>query len=34
MSDAKVRVEDFGSEEQAKTVEDLTKSEYKISSLS
>ena len=29
MSDAKVRVEDFGSEEQAKTVEDLTKSEYK-----
>lgn len=29
MSDTKIRVEDFGSEEQAKTIEDLTKSEYK-----
>ncbi len=29
MSDTKIRVEDFGSEEQAKTIEYLTKSEYK-----
>lgn len=29
MSDAKVKVEDFGNEEQARTIENLTKSEYK-----
>ncbi len=29
MSDTKVKVEDFGNEEQAKTIEDLTKSDYK-----